>query len=88
MSTAPRCLECDALHGRAHDPECSFSERPQKVEVSTKWLIDQREAALIAYDNANPDVGPGIQMFGYSRKLAIKQLITEGALPEGFEETV
>lgn len=57
-----------------------------KVYVDVKWLVDQREQALIQYDRANPDVGPGIQFGGYSRKLAIKELIAEGLLPEGFTE--
>lgn len=54
--------------------------------VDSKDLIDEREQALIAWDNAYPDVGPGIEFGGYARQLAIEQLIAEGKLPQGFSE--
>lgn len=40
MSMAPRCLECDALHGRAHDPECSEAPDGAAVQAVADKLME------------------------------------------------
>jgi hypothetical protein len=75
----PDVVDADVLQKEVNKMKVTFT-------VDSKDLIDERERALIAFDAAYPDVGPGIEFGGVSRMIAIEQLIAEGKLPTDFKE--